>query len=163
MKRTCVIVADAKRARFFDIVASEAPRVKFRLAERTALTDSEVGARGQSVTGRPRTETNTNRDAGPVHPVGAQRERHRLELESRFGNEIAGRAGEITRDWKAGVVVLVADPHMLGLVRESVRSALPRDIELKELAKDYTRLSAADLVDELAAKNLVPAVRRTAQ
>lgn len=41
---------------------------------------------------RPRTETNTNREAGLVHLIGAQLERHRVKCERHFGQQIACRA-----------------------------------------------------------------------
>src|SRR5689334_29294 len=138
MDKTCIVVADAGLARFYDVEETEAPRMKVKLVERTVLTNPDLGTLGRSVTGRPRTETNTNREAGPMHPIGEQRERHRIELNRRFAAEIVRRAGEITKDWKLGALILVADPRLLGLIREPMRKALHQDIELKELAKDYT-------------------------
>ena len=97
-----------------------------------------------------------------MHPVGAQRERHRLELERRFGHEIALKTAEIANQWNAGTVVLIADPRLLGLMREAVRKALNPPIELKELAKDLTKLTPEELHDHLARNSIVPARRRTA-
>jgi protein required for attachment to host cells len=160
MDNICVVVADARRARLFIVQAREAPRAPFRLAERGALSNMTLRARGRSVTGRPRTETNTNRQAGPVHPMGAQRERHRVELERRFSTEIARKAAALARNWSNGSVVLVADPHMLGFLRAAVRSAVRPAIRVKELAKDYARLTVARLLDRLAADGIVPAGRK---
>jgi protein required for attachment to host cells len=94
-----------------------------------------------------------------VHPIGAQRERHRIELERRFAMAIARRAALLARNWATGSVVLVADPHMLGFLRGAVRSALKPAIRVKELAKDYARLTASRLLDRLAADGIVPAGR----
>ena len=161
MSRMCIVVADAGVARFFDVEAGESPRVKVRLIERAVLTnDTDLRSRGESVTGKVRTETNSDRGSGPVHPVVAQRQRHRVELERRFGVEIARQAGELTKDWKEGTVVFVAEPRFLGLARELMRKALHRRIELKELAKDYAHLTAAELHDHLAVNRFLPARRR---
>ena len=92
MENICVVVADARRARLFLLQAREAPRMPYRLAERGTLSNMTLRARGRSVTGRVRTETNTNRQAGPMHPMVAQRERHRIELERRFAVSVARRA-----------------------------------------------------------------------
>jgi protein required for attachment to host cells len=148
---TCVVVADGGRARFFEAQAADGPRVKVVLVERAAVDNPDLRERGTSVTGRPRTETNTNRQAGPVHPIGAQRERHRLALDRRFGQEIARRAGAVTRSWKAGTVVLIAAPRLLGLMRAPLRGALGAGVELKELAQDYAGLTAPQIRDRLTA------------
>lgn len=162
MNRTCVVVADTRRARFFG-VEPDGPRSKVKLIERAELAKPDLRELGSSVTGRVRTETNTNREAGPVHPMGAQRERHRVELEQRFGQEIAGQAGEITRGWKEGTIVLVAEPRLLGLIRDPMRKALHPGIELKELAKDYAQLTTAELHDHLALNSIIPARRSLTQ
>ena len=156
MDNICVVVADARRARFFVLRESDAPRAPFRLAERGTLSNMSLRARGRSVTGRVRTETNTNREAGPIHPIGAQRERHRIELERRFSVEVAAKAAAVAKTWLTGSVVLVADPRMLGFLREAVRGALKPGIRVKELAKDYARLTASRLRDHLAGDGIVP-------
>ena len=159
MNRTCIIVADAKIARFYGVEETESPRVKMKLVERTVLANpnSDLKTLGRSVTGRPRTETNTNRQAGPMHPMVAQRERHRGEFDRRFVREIARQAGGITKGWKDGTVVLVADPRLLGLMREPLRKAMNPGIVLKELAKDYAHLTASELHDHLALSGVLPA------
>ena len=150
MNRTCIVVADAGRARFYGVAATNAPRVKTTLVEKTVLTNElDLRARGESVTGKVRTETNSDRGSGPVHPMAAQRERHRAELDRRFCADIVRELGHIVGDWNEGTVVLVAPPHMLGLIRENTRNSLRHEIELKELAKDYAHLGAAELRDRL--------------
>jgi len=156
--RICIVVADGRIACFYAIEAAGTPRARTILVEQARVVDGvELRERGRAMTGRPRTETNTNREAGPVHPIDAQRERHRIELDRRFGRQIADKAGELTCGWEEGVIVLVADPRLLGLMRGGLREALPRGVELKELAKDYTQLSPAELHDSLAHNGLLPA------
>jgi protein required for attachment to host cells len=152
----CVIAADSARARFFLAEDSGAPRAPLKLVERDTLENPDLRTLGRSVTGRPRTETNTNREAGPMHPMGAQRERHRVELERRYALRIAGLAGKITHGWKNGVVLLVADAKLLGLVREPLRKVLQLKIELKELARNHAHLTPAELRDELVASKIMP-------
>lgn len=157
MDNTCVVVAGSDRARIFLLEESPAPRAPFKLIKRGTLANASLRIRGRSVTGRPRTETNTNREAGPMHPMGAQRERHRIELERRFSVEIARKAAELARNWSAGSVVLVADPRMLGFLRDAVRNALKPGVRVKELAKDYAHLTASKLQDHLALSGVFPA------
>jgi protein required for attachment to host cells len=163
MNRTCIVAADGKIARFYGIEKVESPRVKLALVERTVLThETDLKVLGTSVTGKVRTETNTDRGSGPVHPMGAQRERHRVELERRFGAEIARQTAALTKEWEQGTVVLVAEPQLRGLIREPMRKALHRGIDLKELAKDYTHLTATELLGHLSLHQLVPESRRAA-
>ena len=158
MNRTCVIVADARRARYFSVEASDTPRHGMKLVERATLANPDHADPGTSATGRPATETNTSRQAGPMHPIDAQRQRHRLEHERRFSREIARLAGEMTLAWKEGSVILIAEPHLLGLTRDGLRDALRPGIELTELAKDYGHLTAAELRDRL---DLTRIIRRS--
>jgi protein required for attachment to host cells len=145
MKQTCLIVADRDKARLFIVVPDENPRRKLRLVEQATLHSADANARGRSSTGAVASERNTNRQAGPVHPVGAQRDRHRLEQERRFGAAIVKSAVALTADWSEGVIVLIAEPRLLGLMRERLRGALRKNIALAELAKDYSSLTAAAL------------------
>jgi hypothetical protein len=156
VNRLCVIAADGAGARFFLAEKTGAPRAPFSLVERETLHNPDLRTLGRSVTGRARTETNTNREAGPMHPMGAQRERHRVELERRYALRIAGLAGKITHGWKDGIVLLVADARLLGLVREPLRKVLQLKIELKELARNHAHLTPAELRDELVASKIMP-------
>ncbi len=71
--------------------------------------------------------------------------------------EITRQAADLTKGWDQGIVVLVAEPQLLGLMREPLRKALHRGIDLKELAKDYTHLTPAELHGHLELNRLVPA------
>ncbi|MBI2296079.1 MAG: host attachment protein [Betaproteobacteria bacterium] len=153
----CLVVADAARARFFLLEESEAPRAPLKLVERGALANPDLRSRGTSTTGRVRTETNTNRQAGPMHPIVAQRARHELELDRRFARQVAERAAELVAGWSIGSVILIAGPRMLGLLREEVHGALRPGLELKELAKDYTTLTTQELQRHLIVSGVFPA------
>lgn len=156
MNDLCIVVADGARARLY-FVESDGPRKGGRLIEQAALNQPDLRTLGRSVTGRPRTETNTNREAGPMHPIGAQRERHWLQVERRFAAGIIGTAAGLVDEWGKGTVVLVAEPRMLGLLRESVRGVMNRRITVKELARDYAGLTEAELYDRLAQSGIVHA------
>lgn len=141
MKNTCLVVADGTRARLFFVVPGDTPRRKLRLVEQTTLVNGETHARAKNGAGHGKSERNTNRQAGPVHPVGVQRERHRLDYERRFGIEIVERAVEMTARWSEGVIVLIAEPRLLGLMRERMRNALRSELKLVELARNYSGLT----------------------
>lgn len=155
MNNTCLIVADGFRARLFLVVPDDNPRHELRLAERVTLVNQEAKARGRSGAGRTKGERNTNRQAGPIHPVGAQRERHRLEHERQFGAEVVEYALRLTADWNRGVMVLIAEPRLLGLMRQRLRNALRSEIKLEALAKDYSGLSTTELERVVVGQRLI--------
>jgi protein required for attachment to host cells len=147
----CIIVADGGRARLF--VAADDDRAQAGVS----LVNADHRARGADTPGRTKSERVTNRQAGDVHPIDARRDQHRLELERRFAREIAEHAAQLTRGWSHGSVMLVAEPRLLGLVREPLYKALNPSLELKELAKDYSHLAAADLRGHLELHRMIPA------
>ena len=153
----CIVAADGGRARLFVPVEDGGSRSGVSLVERESLVNSDYRARGPDSPGRTKTEQMTNRQAGDVHPIDARRDHHRLELERRFAREIAQRVAAMTHTWTGGTVVLVAEPRMLGLVREPLHKVLKPGIELKELAKDYSHFTPAELRDHLALNQLIPA------
>lgn len=156
MSNTCIVVADSARARLFTVMSDENPRRKLRLVEQLVLVNPESQACGKNSIGRVKTDRNTNRQAGPGHPIGAQRERHQLEHERRFGGEIVERAAALVANWSEGRMLLIAEPRLLGLMREPLRRALKRTIKLEELAKDYSGLSTAELERQFVSQRLLP-------
>jgi protein required for attachment to host cells len=159
MTETLIIVADAKRARFFAVERSDAPRNRVKLVERVTLVNPDVEGVRKGGAGRVKTERISNRQAGDVHPIDGRRQQHRLELERRFGREITQQAVTLSRAWKGGTIVLIAEPRLLGLMREDLRDALDPAVELKELARNYALLTPSELQEHLDLKRLVPARR----
>ena len=153
MADICIVVADSARARLFRV--ETAGTGKTRLAETDDLVNPEYQARGAHVLPTVRSTRNTSRQSGPMHPYEQKRGRHRLELEKRFAHEVAAMAAARVAAWSGGSVALVAEPRMLGLLREAVRGVLKRDIRVKELAKDYTQLTPAELQEQLAHSGLI--------
>lgn len=159
MNNWCVVVADGARARIFILEPGGGRAGDPSLVEKADLVNVGYSARGADAP-QVRTERNTNRQTGPMHPVGEKREQHRLEVERRFGVQVAARVAALVKDWDDGSIVLVADPRLLGLMRKVLREAVKPEIALKELAKDYTHLSATELREHLASNGLIPMQRR---
>lgn len=145
MNNTCIVVADNARARVFTVVAGDRPRCKLQLLERLALVNPEARVRSGDNFAEVTSERDASQQAGPGHPIGAQRDRHRLEQAGRFGSEIVGRVAELVADWHEGRILLIADPQLLGLMRARLRGALKDTIKLEELARDYSALSTTQL------------------
>lgn len=159
MNNWCVVVADGARARIFVLEPGGGRAGDSSLVEKSDLVNVGYSARGADAP-QVRTERNTNRQTGPMHPVGEKREQHRLEVERRFSAQVAERVADVVKGWNDGSIVLVADPRLLGLMRKVLREAVQPGIALKELAKDYTRISAIELREHLASNGLIPMQRR---
>ena len=154
MNNWCVVVADGARARIFLLDPGGGRAGAPSLVEKTDLINAGYSLRGTEAP-KVRTERNTNRQTGPVHPVGEKREQHRVEVERRFGAQIAECAAALVNGWSSGAIVLVAEPRLLGLMREGLRNAVKSEIALKELARNYTHFSAAELHEHLALNGLI--------
>ncbi len=146
--RCGVVVANGLRARFFVVEETAHPRARYRLAERADLINAEYSARGEQAPGV-HTERNTNRQLGPVHPIGEKRAQHRADIERHFARDIAGQIRKLAGRWKSGTVILAANPKMLGLLRAGARTALPAGVLLECMARDYTALTPSALALQL--------------
>ena len=142
-----IVVADAGRVRIFSVARDEGRRT-WRLDPHGESLNARMDD-GPPPEGASRTRTNTNRQAGPVHPITARREHHSLELDRRFVDEAAKRLKALVAGWREGAIVLVAEPRMLGLMRESLQDQLPPSVELAELARDYAHLTPVEILDRL--------------
>jgi protein required for attachment to host cells len=148
MKNCCVVVADGRTARLYLLEEAKELVSGSRLVEQAELFNAENAARGFDAPGK-RSERNTDRQSGPMHPYGDKRQQHRVEVDQRFARDVAGHTLSLLGGWKMGVLLLVAEPHMLGLMRDALQSALNSGIELKELARDYTHLTPNKLHRQL--------------
>lgn len=143
MKRCCVVVADGQNARIYLLEEAQEPVSGSRLVAQAELVNNEIGAPGRH------SERNTSRQSGPMHPYGDKRQQHRVEVDRRFAHEVATQALSRVKDWAQGTLLVVAEPHMLGLMRDALHGRLGRGMELKELARDYTHLTPGELHRQL--------------
>ena len=148
----CVVVADGARARFFALEEGGQPRAPHVLVEGEVLENPALRERGESMPGRPRTETNSVRNAGPVYPITAQRERHRVEHMRRYAGQIVDRAAGHLAGSTAGMLMLIAEPRLLSMMREAARHAVGARVRVKELARDFGGLSRSEIERRLEAE-----------
>jgi len=157
MPRTAVVVADAARARLFTY---EPPNGRpGMLVERVDLVDPERRLRSSLI----------HSDSRPGTAVAAghlsfglddHRDQHRHEIDRRFASEIYLQLDELLGNYPARRVVIVASPHILGLLRLWTGGLAKRKIELHERALDLTLETTPKLHDHLAKLQLIPARTR---
>lgn len=154
MANCYIIAADGARARMFELQKDATLQAGSRLVEKIDLVNTAYTARGKAAP-RVRTERNTSRQAGPMHPQDAERDWHRREVERRFAREVVAHVGALLQGNSAGKLVIVAEPRMLGMLRESLRGATAKRIIISELARNHTHLTPSRLHQRLAADDLI--------
>lgn len=154
MANCFVVIADGARARMFFLQKDPALQAGSRLVEKIDLVNTDYTARGKDAPGV-RTERNTSRQAGPMHPQDAERDWHRIEVERRFAREIAAHAAAMLKAGAADRLVLAAEPRMLGLLRQPMRTVVGKRVTVSEIARNFTRLTPARLYQRLAAGDLL--------
>lgn len=163
MNRACVIVADGKHARFFLAQPGASPRHAVELVETRALDNPDlVGARSNGA-GRVETERPSSRQAGDTHPAEPRRQQRCLEIERRFGREIAREADALTSEWEEGAIIFIAEPRLLGLTRGYLRDAVRPALTLQELARNCTQLTASELREQLGLEAIAAGRRAPAR
>ena len=164
MNQAIVAVLDGTKARFFILETAEFPEYESgpNLIEHEGLLNSEKERQGQDLWAN--TKTGCNRgSAGQAHGYDDHRQNHMIEFERRFAQKIATNIAHLARVHQAQRVLLIAEPQILGLMRETLIPVLPKTLELSELAKDLCQLKPSELQGYLANKKLLPACKRASK
>jgi len=154
-----VVVADGTCARFFSLEAAVQPSVESgpHLLELDDLVNPEHEQGGGDKHSSTRTGLNLNQRGGPSHGYDDHRAQHEQEHERRFARDIAARAIALAQQHHAAHLVVTAEKHMLGLLRDALKIPAKSGIEVRELAKDLTKLKPTQVHDHLATAGVVPA------
>ena len=153
----CIVVADGARARLFTLDDSVLEPPGPDLVEREGLANPEHKLAGRDKYSTTRTGSNLNPQKGPAHGYDDHRDKEEREHERRFAHDIAGHAVALAQRQRSYQLVVVAEKRMLGLLRETLVLPAKSGIEVRELAKDLTRLSATELQAHLAGAGMLPA------
>lgn len=155
----CIVVADGSRARFFTLEQPEIPELEGGpdLAEHRDLVNPEKEQRKRELFSNLKSGRNQAPAGGPGHGYDDHRGRHTDEIERRFARRLSAEIAGFARDRRVGQLVLVADPRMLGFLRNELRSGLPSSVRVAELTRDLSSLTAPRIHARLADAGLLPA------
>ncbi len=161
MNKYLVAVIDGTKARFLTLKPSELPGYESgpHLIEHEALLSSNSELQGQELW----TSTKTGRNrgvAGQAHSYDDGRDNHLIEFERRFTQNIAAKIVNFMQAHQIQQLLMIAEPRILGLIRESLTPVLPRNIKINELAKELCHLKPHELQEYLANKQLLPPYKR---
>ena len=156
MRSYLVAVVDGAHARFFTLAAAEFSdqgQSGPHLTEHSSLNNIEkpIATKGVS-----------NNQIGRKHHGNRHEKTTQLtEINRRFASKVVQHVVTIVQRVPAHQLVLVAEPHILGALRESASGQLPSAMTVSELAKDLCRLKAHELHKYLANKQVLPGPIRT--
>ncbi len=157
MSQDCVVVADGSRARFFTLQHAEYPEMQSgpNLIEVNDLIQPEHEMHNGELWSE--TRGGRNRGAnGTSHGYDDHRTQHSEEYEKRFARSVAEEAAKLARSNRTRNVVLVAQKRMLGLLRDTLGPLTRTGVEIRELAKDLSKLNPLELHEHLAKEQLIP-------
>jgi len=158
-KRTCVVLADAARARIFTVERKpgQGGRPAPALEERRDLINPERRLRDSEKLSDSRPGSRQATPAGPAHTVDDRRDARTDEVDRKFAVEVAREVGVVAREQDAGGILVVAPPRLLGKLRKAWMPASGVEVLYVGLeltsntpAEALTRLTRAGYLEELA-------------
>ena len=154
-----VVVADGTCARYFTLEWAAQPTIESgpHLLEHDDLVNPEHKQSGGDKYSSSRTGVNLNPRGGPSHGYDDHRAQHEQEHERRFAKDVATRAVSLALENQAGHLVLAAEKHMLGLLRDALNIPAKSGIEVRELSKDLTKLTPIQIHEHLAMAGILQA------
>jgi protein required for attachment to host cells len=161
MSRFLVTAINSAKARFFTLEPAAHPEFESspKLVEHHSIVCPEQELQGDELWAN--TKTGRNRGAGgQAHSYDDHRQNHLIEFERRFAQSIATQLLNLAQTHQAQQLVLVAEPQILGLLREAIVPVLPKHLKMVELARDLCHLKPHELHEYLADKGELPARSR---
>lgn len=156
MSDYCVVVADGARARLFTLQEGGVDEAGPTLVEVSGLANPEAEAAGKEIFSDEKSGRNAAPGGGGAHGYDDHRDAHIEETERRFAKDVAEAAAEALRRGRAGCLVVVANPRMMGHLREAL-TATSLDMRVKEVKKDLSKLPVHEVQEHLAAEGVLPA------
>lgn len=161
MVKFAVAVINGTQARFFtlDSAATSEYESSPNLLEHEGVVDPTKELHGQELWAN--TKTGRNRGSrGQDHSYDDHRQNHESEFEKRFVNKISSAMLDVIQKNQARQLILVAEPQILGMMREAMVDNLFKTLKIKEVAKDICHFNVNQIHDYLAKKELLPACQR---
>jgi protein required for attachment to host cells len=155
MSQYLVTAIDGETARFFTLESAD-PESERMLVEHEGLVSPERGLQGDELWAN--TKSGRNRGmGGQAHSYDDHRQNHRLEFERRFAQAIATKLLSLVQKHEVQKLILIAEPQILGLMRDIFLPQLPKQLKVSELVRNLCHLKPHELHEYLAEKRQLPA------
>ncbi|MCX7593847.1 MAG: host attachment protein [Fischerella sp.] len=157
MNQVLVTVIDGTRARFLTLEQPELPEYESgpNLVEHKSLFNPVKELQGKELWANVKPGRNQGL-SGQAHAYDDRRQQHVTEFERRFAQVIGHEILSFTQTKRIQRLLLVAEPHILGVVREVVTPLLPKNLQIQDLAKDLSKFKLKEIYEYLASKGLLP-------
>lgn len=153
-----VVVADGTYARFFilDVGSSTFLEAGPQLIELDDLVNIEHKLGGYDKFSSTRSGLSRNPRGGPSHGYDDHRVQHEQEHERRFAEDVTVRAITLAQKYRVRDLVMVSEIRMLGFLRKTLGIPIKAGINVRELAKDLTKMTPSQMLDHLTTMGLIP-------
>jgi protein required for attachment to host cells len=160
--KTCLVVADASRARFLILESAETSKLQFgpNLVELKDFINPEADEYGRDLWSDTKTGVTRDSSRGQAHSYDDHREEHEAEFVRRFVKTIAEETKTFVRAQKANTLIIAAPKKMLGFLRSALNQNLKGNVSVKEVPKDFSKLKPVELHEHLAKQKILPPRRR---
>ena len=153
MKRICLVVADATRARIYTYEQLQEPDGPHeQLREELDLVDPARRKRPSELFSD---DSGANHAGTRGYAYDDHRQAHLDHFDTSFAHDIAAAIDRIVRANDYHTVVVIASSRMLGALRTSLEP-LKRTVAITELERDFTKLATPALRDRLAELDVLP-------
>ena len=161
MAKFAVAVINGTRVRFFTLDSAMSSEYESgpNLIEHEGLTDLTKEIPGQELWANVKTGRN-RASGGKVHGYDDHRQNHEIEFEKKFANKISTAMLNLIKTHEARQLIIVAEPQILGFMREAMNNKLFTNINISEVAKDICHFNINQIHDYLAKKELLPACQK---
>jgi len=158
MSPVLVVVADGAKARFFSLEVKELVEGELGpyLLEDETLVNPVQMQQGQQLWSGPESQAGHFQEGkSQAHSYDDRRRDHEVEFERRFAQSIAEQILSRVQTHQLQSLLLIAEPRILGLLREVLIPALPKALKLSELDKNLCHQKPQELYEYLASRDLL--------
>ncbi|MBI4785308.1 MAG: host attachment protein [Oscillatoriophycideae cyanobacterium NC_groundwater_1537_Pr4_S-0.65um_50_18] len=155
MNPVLVVVADGEKANFLTLKEKDVEG-EFHpyLVEDKTLLNPEQKLSGQQLwAGAASQAGHFQEGKSQAHSYDDRRQDHEVEFERRFAHLISEQI--LSQTHQLHHLLLIAEPRLLGLLREALIPALPKTLKLRELDKNLCHLKPQELYEYLADRHLL--------
>lgn len=155
MNPVLVVVADGAKVRFFNLSEKNIRgELCPYLIEDEALLNPEQKLPGQQLwSGAESQAGRSQAGKSQAHSYDDRRRDHEVEFERRFARLISKQI--LSQAHQVHHLLLIAEPRLLGLLREALGPSLPRTLKLRELDKNLCHLKPEELYEYLADRHFL--------
>jgi protein required for attachment to host cells len=162
MKRACIAIVDASRARLYTYQEDAGPTEQLR--EVRDLVNYGRRLRPSELFSETRPSLGQNGRPGPAHEPGSTKDDHRDDhiemMDAKFAKEVVAELEKIIAADGYGHLIMVASPKMLGELRKANGVFKRAGLTVDEIPRDLAKLTISQLHDHLASLDLIPGRQR---